>query len=152
MLILKKAGATSVIIDIFVRDSTLTGNTQGGLAGLAFGTANLVCYYKRDTAAAAVAVALVTATVGTFTSSGFKEIDATNAPGMYMLCLPDAAFASGAKLLTVTLQGATNMVQTVLQIQLTAIDVDDTVRAGLTALPNAAAGANTGLPVVGTQV
>lgn len=32
------------------------------------------------------------------------------------------------------------------------VDLADSVRAGLTALPNAAAGANTGLPVVGTQV
>lgn len=33
-----------------------------------------------------------------------------------------------------------------------AFDPQDSVRAGLTALPNAAAGANTGLPVVGTQL
>lgn len=33
-----------------------------------------------------------------------------------------------------------------------AYDPDDAVRLGLTALPNATAGANTGLPVVGTQV
>lgn len=34
----------------------------------------------------------------------------------------------------------------------TAADPTDSVRLGLTALPNAAAGANTGLPVVGTQI
>lgn len=36
--------------------------------------------------------------------------------------------------------------------QVIALDLADAVRAGLTALPNATAGANTGLPVVGTQI
>jgi len=147
---IKKAGATSVILDIAILDNALFADTetQGGLTGLVFNTASLTCYYHRDTAAAAVAVTLVTMTVGTFTSSGFKEIDATNMPGKYQLCLPDAAFASGAKSVSVTLKGATGMVQRDIHIQLTSLDVDDAVRAGLTALPNAAAAASGGLPTV----
>ena len=47
---------------------------------------------------------------------------------------------------------ATNMVPVCINIVTTAADPTDSVRFGLTALPNAAAGANTGLPVVGTQV
>ena len=47
---------------------------------------------------------------------------------------------------------ATNMVPVCINIVTTAADPTDSVRFGLTALPNATAGANTGLPVVGTQV
>jgi hypothetical protein len=47
---------------------------------------------------------------------------------------------------------ATNMIPINLTGCTTAADPTDSVRFGLTALPNAAAGANTGLPVVGTQV
>jgi hypothetical protein len=47
---------------------------------------------------------------------------------------------------------ATNMIPVQITVVTTAADPTDSVRFGLTALPNAAAGANTGLPVVGTQV
>ena len=47
---------------------------------------------------------------------------------------------------------ATNMIPVCLNVVTTAGDPTDSVRFGLTSLPNAAAGANTGLPVVGTQV
>lgn len=47
---------------------------------------------------------------------------------------------------------ATNMIPVQLTCVMTAADPTDAVHLGLTALPNAAAGANTGLPVVGTQV
>jgi hypothetical protein len=47
---------------------------------------------------------------------------------------------------------ATSMIPVQLTCITTAADPTDTVRFGLTALPNAAAGANTGLPVVGTQI
>src|SRR5258708_4956795 len=116
---IKKAGATSVILDISILDNTLfaDGETQGGLTGLVFNSGSLTCYYHRDTAAASVAVSLVTMTVGAYTSSGFKEIDATNMPGKYSLCLPDAAFAAGAKSVSVTLKGAANMVQKDISIQ-----------------------------------
>lgn len=46
----------------------------------------------------------------------------------------------------------TGAVPQTINIVTTAGDPTDSVRFGLTALPNAAAGANTGLPVVGTQV
>ena len=75
------AGATSIPIDVFIQDSSST--TGAGLTGLAFNTANLQFWYHRDTAATPTSGALVTATVGTWTSLGFKEIDATNFAGWY---------------------------------------------------------------------
>lgn len=111
-----KKGATSVILEVFIQDSS--SSTGAGLTGLAHNSAGLTCYYHRNTASSTSAVTLVTMTVGTFTSSGFKEVDATNMPGVYQLCLPNAAFASGADSVSVLLKGATNMAPLVLEVQL----------------------------------
>src|SRR5258708_1816611 len=116
----KLAGATSEIWQIFVQDKTST--VGAGLAGLVFNTSGLTAYYHRDTDNTATAITLVTMTVGTFTSSGFKEIDATNMPGWYQFCPPNAAIASGAKSCAFHLKGATNMAPLPIEVQLTAIN------------------------------
>jgi hypothetical protein len=113
-------GSTSVILEIFIQDNSVT--TGAGLTGLVHNSAGLTCYYHRNTAAAAVAVTLADMTVGTFTSSGFKAVDGTNMPGVYQLCIPDAAFATGADSVSVLLKGATNMAPVVLEIRLTGVD------------------------------
>ena len=138
------AGTTSKILQVFVQDSSST--TGAGLAGLTNASAGLTAYYHRDTDTTATAISLVTMTVGTFTSSGFKEIDSTNMPGWYQLCPPNAALASGAKCVAIHLKGATNMAPLPIEIELTAVDNQDGVRFALTALPNAAAGGSGGLP------
>lgn len=111
----RKPGETSNILEITIESSAAAGT---GLTGLAFNTASLTCYYKRDVAAAAAAVTLATMTLGTFTSSGFKEVDATNMPGVYEFCPPDAALATGAKSVIVMLKGAANMYPVTLVIDL----------------------------------
>lgn len=103
----RQVGATSQILQVFIRDSSST--TGGGLTGLVFNSASLTAYYHRDTDTTATVISLVTMTVGTFTSSGFKEIDATNMPGWYQFCPPNAAFASGGASVGFHLKGATNM-------------------------------------------
>jgi hypothetical protein len=144
MKLIRKAGDTSNIEQVFIQDSSST--TGAGLAGLTSSSSGLTAYYHRDTDTTATAITLATMTVGTFTSSGFKEIDATNMPGWYQFCPPDAALASGAKSVAIHLKGATNMAPLPIEIQLIAVDLQDATRAGLTALPNVAAGANGGLP------
>jgi hypothetical protein len=141
------AGASSVVDTIFLQDSAST--TGAGKTGLAFNTASLTCYYKRSNGTASVAVTLADiTTLGTFTSGGFKAIDGTNMPGLYEFHPPDAAFASGAKEVTFFFQGASGLVPRPIKYRiLGGLNPDDAVRAGLTALPNAAAGANTGLPL-----
>lgn len=145
------AGATSVVELLFLQDSTSTAGA--GKTGLLFNTAGLTCYYKRSNGTASVAVTLVTiTTLGTYASGGFKAVDATNMPGCYEFHPPDAAFAAGAKEVTFFFAGATGLAQRPIKFRLQAVNPDDAVRGGMTALPNAVAGANTGLPVVGTQV
>jgi hypothetical protein len=100
-------GTTSKILRIFVGDSSVT--TGAGLTGLVFNTASLVAHYSREGDAAETAITLVTATEGTFTSSGFIQMDSTDLPGWYELGIPNAAIATGANSVGVTLHGAANM-------------------------------------------
>ncbi len=122
MKLQKLAGSTSEIWQVFVRDSSST--TGGGLTGLVFNSAGLTCYYHRDTDTTATSVTLQTMTVGTYTTRGFKEIDATNMPGWYQLCPETAWLASGAKSVGIHLKGATNMAPLPIEVQLTATNVD----------------------------
>lgn len=141
MKLIRKAGATSNIFQVFVRDSSST--TGAGLTGLTNASANLSAYYHRDTDTTATAISLVTMTVGTFTSSGFKEIDSTNMPGWYQFCPPDAALASGAKSCAFHLKGATNMAPLPIEVQLVAYDPDDAAGLGLTNLDAAVSSRST---------
>lgn len=135
---------TSKLVKIFLQDSS--SSTGLGLTGLTNATAGLTCYYIREGDGAAVAIALVAGTLGTWSSGGFIQVDATNMPGVYELGLPNAVLSSGASTL-VMLRGATNLVPTLLEVELDAVNYQDAVRFGLTALPNAAANAAGGLPV-----
>lgn len=138
-----KRASTSKLVRVFIQDSSQTDGR--GLTGLLFNSASLVAYYSKEGQSGATAITLATMTVGTWASGGFKEVDATNMPGLYELGLPDAALSTGNSVV-IMLKGATNMVPVVLEIELDAYDPQDAVRLGLTALPNVAAGANGGLP------
>ena len=116
MKLITKKGITSKIIHIFISDSSST--TGAGLTGLVYNSAGLTAYYIRAGDASPTMIPLVDATVGTYTSGGFKEVDATNMPGIYELHPPDACFAAGADQVVIFLKGAANMVPLPLEIQL----------------------------------
>lgn len=144
-----KAGTTSKRLLVFIQDSSQTDGR--GLTGLVFNSAGLTAYYKRDSGSASVSISLVTiTTLGTYASGGFREVDATNMPGLYEFHPPDAALAAGAESVAFELKGATNMVQLPIEVELTAQDMQDAVRGGMTALPNANAAAAGGLLTFGT--
>jgi len=141
-----KAGSTSQSVNVFIQDSSST--TGAGLTGLVFNTASLTAYYALPRAVAVVInLATLAAITTAWASGGFKEIDATNMPGWYRLDIPDAALASG-RFVSLHLKGAANMAPLPIEIELTGWDNQDGVRGGMTALPNAAAAANGGLPTV----
>lgn len=128
---------TSKIVRVFIQDSTST--TGAGLAGLVYNSAGLTAYYIAEGSATATAITLATAVVGTYTSGGFVAVDATNMPGLYEIGIPNAALATGNSVL-LYLKGATNMIPNLVEIELDAVNYQDGVRAGLTALPNVAQG------------
>ena len=119
MKLLLPKGSASVLVDVFIQDS---GSSVGaGKTGLLYNSAGLTWYYHRDSASSATQVTLATMTVGTWASGGFKEVDATNMPGVYQLGIPDAALAEGAKNVSMLLKGASGMAPLPIEIQL--IDV-----------------------------
>lgn len=113
--VIRKPGQTSNIFAVWIEDESTPGT---GKTGLAYNTASLTAYYKRDVGTASVAITLADMTLGTFTSGGFKEIDATNLPGWYEFCPPDAALATGARQVLVELRGATDMLPASIVIDL----------------------------------
>lgn len=139
-------GAVDQTIYFEVLDSTST--TGGRKTGLAYNTSSLTAYYVRNGGSAtAITLASLAAANSAHSDGGFKEVDSTNMPGVYRLDLPDAAVASGADSVVVTIKGATGMAQVSQEIQLVAVNPQDAVRGGMTALPNAAADAAGGLPI-----
>lgn len=140
--------ATSVSVDVFIRDNSVT--TGAGLTGLVFNTASLTAYYSRQNAAAtAITLATQTAT-GAFSSGGFVAVDGTNMPGLYRLDIPDAALATGVNTVYIMLKGATNMEPCVLEIELSSVNLQDAVRGGMTAFPNVASGSSGAILTHGT--
>jgi hypothetical protein len=138
-------GTTSKMMRVFIGNSTST--TGGGLTGLTYNSNGLTWYYFRDGDTSSTQVTLATASLGTWTSGGFKEVDATNMPGIYELGVPNAALDQGQEVI-MYLQGASDMVPVPIEIELDAINYQDGTRGGMTALPNANAAASGGLPTV----
>lgn len=122
-----KAGATSQTINLVITD------TDGDpLTGLTYASSGLTCYYVRAGAASAsVTLATLAAAGSAWASGGFKEIDATNCPGLYRLDVPNAAIASGVPHVTLYLRGATSMAPAILKIDLVAYNPQDASSFGL---------------------
>jgi hypothetical protein len=138
-----KAGVENQTIDLFILDSSST--TGAGLTGLTSGSSGLTCYYRKGAFGTAQPLTLASQTVGgAHTDGGFVAIDGTNMPGLYRLDLSDTMVAAEG-MLTILLKGATNMAPVVAELEIVDIDIYDSVRLGLTALPNAAAEASGGL-------
>lgn len=139
------AGVADQTIDVFIMDSSST--VGAGLAGLAYNSSGLKCYYRKGATGSATALTLATQTVGgAHSDGGFVEIDATNMKGVYRLDLSDTIVGT-AGMVTIYLYGATNMAPVAIEIEVVSVNKFDAVRMGMTALPNAAADAAGGLPI-----
>lgn len=144
----RQVGTTSQIVLVTAYDTQSTNG--GGKTGLA--NTSMTAYYKRNTGTASVSCTVNSiTTLGTYagsaTAAAWKEVDSTNMVGLYELHLPNNMLVSGADeaVMYVT---ATGIVPVKVDIELTATSNQDGVRMGMTALPNAAAGASGGLGTV----
>ncbi len=76
-----------------------------GATGIAYNTTGLVAHYTRDNSSpVAITLASQTAT-GAWTSGGFAEVSSSTAPGLYRLDVPNAALASGASKVIISIRG-----------------------------------------------
>ena len=158
MLIGYKRGQGSVVLRVKILDSAAT--TGAGKTGLTYQSSGLIVATIADNESTAIAYTVTAgnvesiSTLGTYAAptSGkcrFKEVDSTNHKGIYEIQLADARYAaSNAKSLLVSVSGATGAAETDVVIPLRDLDPYDSVRAGLTSLPNAAAAGANGLPTL----
>lgn len=134
-------GATDVIRYVYFVDDdggTAPGEPTTGLLFSDIETGGSASYNRQG--AARVDVTLITQTVaGAHADGGFVEVDATNMKGLYRFDPPDAAFVTGADLVNfhMVAAAAKNTLMRPLQVLLTSMDLQDTQRAGLVALPAA---------------
>lgn len=136
-----KKGTTDYSCMVRVVDST-DGTPE---TSVAYNTAGVDLWYRRPGSAHTSITEATQTEAGAHSDGGFVHIS----DGYCRLDLPDAAVASGVDYVDVG-GTFTGMVVIGGRIRLTDVDLDDSVRAGLTALPNAAAGAAGGLPTDST--
>ena len=73
--------------------------------GISYNTTGLQAYYTRDNSEP-VAITLVSQTAGgSWISGGFAEVSSSNAPGLYRIDVPNAAFISGVGKLNISIRG-----------------------------------------------
>lgn len=143
-------GSTSVIVPVFIQDSSST--TGAGLGSLDQTSSIVGGYVRPGGTGVALAVDENVTTEGTYEAPSVVGKVRIGTPanmrtGTYELHLHNDLLAAGADAVLITLGGGTNMADLIIEIQLTDVDVNDGVRAGMTALPNAAADAAGGLPI-----
>lgn len=134
-----KKGSTDRSVVVTILDST-DGTPE---TGVVYNTAGIDLWYRREGAAVtSITEATLASLTAAHTDGGFLAIS----HGEYRLDLPDAAYATGANY--VDFGGTvTGMVVIGGRVRLVDYDLEDSVRLGLTALPNAAADAAGGLPI-----
>lgn len=142
MLYQIKAGTTDVSVVIRIVDAA-DGTPE---TGVEHNTSGIALQYRREGAAStSITEAALAALTTSHTDGGIEHIG----NGYYRLDLPDAACASGAP--GVLVHGTvTDMVVIGCYVQLITVDLFDTVRMGLTALPNVVSGNAGALITAGT--
>ena len=154
-----KRGATSNLLRVFLQDNTVT--TGAGKTGLTSASAGLIISTIADVEATATTYTAAATNVETITTLGtyaaptagkcrFREVDATNHPGLYEIQIADARYnVANSTQLIVSIQ-ATGIAPVYVEYQLVLVDFMDTVRFGLTALPNVASGSAGAIITSGT--
>jgi hypothetical protein len=131
MQLIRRHSSTSNVLRVVLRNST----TGAGLTGLTFESAGLIISTITDNEASATSYTVTGGTIETISTLGtfaaptdtkcrFKEVDATNHPGLYELQLADARFAvASAKQLDISILGAASLLRRSVTIQLDGVDV-----------------------------
>lgn len=132
-------GSTNRSVTVRIIDST-AGTPE---TGVVFNTSGIDLWYRRELAVVSSVTEVTLAALTTaHADGGFLHIN----DGEYRFDLPDAAFATGVN--HVDFGGTvTGMIVIGGRIRLVDVDIEDSVRAGLTSLPNAAADAAGGLVI-----
>lgn len=139
-----KAGLTSVSLPVFIADTSST--TGGGLSGVTSASSGLVLEYRRAGQSSWTSVTPVAGkTLGTYLSGGIVADGSLS--GAYEVDFPDAAFASGVRMVVCRIRGVTNMLASLIEIELDAVDYQDSAAFGLSRLASAGTAGSVGTGV-----
>jgi len=146
------AGSTNVSVYYYiVQDASATspGEPVTGLLFSDIETGGSASFVRQGAARVDLTLITLASASATHADGGFILVDDTNMPGLYRCDYPDAAFVTGVDQVftQIVVASANNAVAAPILVDLTDVDLRDSVRAGLTALPNAAADAAGGLPI-----
>lgn len=152
MPLIGRKAANNPLHVVFISDSSSA--TGAGLTGVTNASSGLTIEERRELEATLTSytganIQSIT-TLGTYAAPSASSIRLKEiGDGFYELQFLQARFGTGdaSRFIFGLLKGVTNMAPCPFVIPLTAIDMEDAVRLALTALPNAAAGANGGLPL-----
>lgn len=136
------AGTTSLSLPVVIYDNTST--TGAGLSGVTHSSSGLVFEYRRQGQSSWTSVTPVSKTLGTYTSGGI--VASGSRAGRYEIDIPDAAVAAGARFVEICIRGVTNMHPVDIEIELDAVNYQDSTRFGLGAIPNVVQGNSGALP------
>ena len=144
-----KAGFTDYTTLVFIPDPASTdGSGKTGLVAANLTVSGVRVETDNDVTVTDYTSSLnnLAALTTAHTDWGLLEVSSTLAPGLYRLDIADAIFAAGAWSAVVYVMITTSAAAaSPMEFTLVAYDINDTVRMGLTALPNAAADAAGGL-------
>lgn len=127
-------GFTSIILRVKIRDSSST--TGAAKTGLTSSSSGLIISTIADNEATPTVYAQASSNIETITTLGtfaaptsgkcrFKEVDATNHPGLYEVQIANARYAvTNARSVVITLSGVANMEQVDAEIQLEPVPAD----------------------------
>ncbi len=146
------AGSTNVSVYFYiVQDASATspGEPVTGLLFSDIETGGSASYVRQGAARTDLTLITLASASATHADGGFILVDDTNMPGLYRCDYADATFLTGVDqvMLQIVVASAKNAVASPIFVEITDVDLRDSVRGGMTALPNAAADAAGGLPI-----
>ena len=114
----------SILVDLYILA------TGAGQTGLVYNSTGLTAYYSfagTNATSTSITLATLAAVTSAYSSGGFKELDATNMPGVYRFDVPTAVLAaSKGREVIITFNGYSGMAQRHIKIELTAVDNQST--------------------------
>lgn len=149
-----KLGQGSIVLRVKLRSSASASG--GGLTGLTSASAGLIVATIADNEAATTRYRASSSEIETITTLGtyaaptsgkcrFKEVDATNHPGIYEIQIADARFSvSSAKSMIISISGATSLIETDALIPLRSVDPYDATAFGVSRIDAAISSRGTG--------
>ena len=146
------AGSTNVSIYYYIvqdASGTSPGEPVTGLLFSDIETGGSASYARQGAARTDLTLITLGSASVAHSDGGFILVDDTNMPGLYRCDYPDAAFATGVDQVfcQIVVASANNAIAAPILIDITDVDLRDSVRGGMTALPNAAADAAGGLSI-----